>query len=245
MRYKLVILIGWLFVFASCKKESMCDCVKSTGKTNVIYRDLKGFNCIYLRDKMDLYITQGPVFEVKVEAGENLQRLIKTELDGETLKVFNNNRCNWVRGYKHKISIYVTAPNFKYLQHAGLGTIESTNTIVQDSIKLRIENSGDFKLDLNTLKTICSAHGNGDTYLTGTTNSLESDYTGTNYLYAKDLIITNYVYLHSVSIGHAYINAPINGLMDIIIDRSGNVFYNGNPSTIHLTENNKGLLIKE
>lgn len=245
MSYKLVILVAWLFVFNSCKKENRCDCVKSTGKTNVIYRDLSGFNCIYIQDKMDLYITQGPVFEVKVEAGANLQTLIKTELDGETLKVFNNNRCNWVRGYKHKIKVYVTAPNFKYLQHGGLGTIESTNTIVQDQIKLRAENSGDLKLDLNTNKTICSAHGNGDTYLRGITKRLESDYTGTNYLYASDLTITDYVYLHSVSIGKAYINAPENGIMDIVIDREGSIYYKGNPQAINLTENNKGLLIRE
>ena len=245
MRYKFIILIIWLFVFNSCKRENLCDCVKSTGKTNVIYRDLSDFNCIFIRDKMDLYLTQGPVFEVRVEAGANLQRLIKTELDGETLKVFNTNRCNWVRGYKHVIKVYVTAPNFKYIQHAGLGTIESVNTIVQNEIKLRTENSGDFKLDVNTTRIECSAHGNGDMYLTGTTNRLESDYTGTNYLYAYGLTIKDYVYLHSVSIGKAFINAPENGLMDIVIDRSGNIYYKGNPSTINLTRNNKGDLIKE
>jgi hypothetical protein len=51
--------------------------------------------------------------------------------------------------------------------------------------------------------------------------------------------------LDSYSIGHAYINAPENGMMDIIIDRAGNVYYKGNPTTINLTRNNKGNLIKE
>ena len=245
MHYKLLIIICWLFLFNSCKKESMCDCVKSSGPTNVIYHDLKDFKCIYLTDKMDLFLTQGTKFEVKVEAGENLQRLIKTELDGETLKVFNNNKCNWVRGYKHKIKIYVTAPYFKYLRHGGLGTIETLNTIVQDTISLRTENSGDFRLDLNTYKITGSAHGNGDMYLTGTTDRLESDFTGTNYLYSYGLKVNSYIYLHSVSIGHAFINAPENGLMDIVLDRAGNVFYKGNPTTINLTRNNKGNLIKE
>lgn len=245
MRHKLLILLTWVMLFNSCKKESMCDCVKSTGSTNVIYHDVKDFNCIYLRDKMDLYLTQGPEFEVRVEAGENLQRLIKTELDGETLKVFNNNRCNWVRGYKHKIKIYITAPYFKYLRHAGLGTIETLNTIVQDEISLRTENSGDFRLDVNTNRILGSAHGNGDMYLTGVTNRLESDYTGTNYLYGYGLTVNDYIYLHSVSIGHAYVNAPDHGLMDIILDRAGNVYYKGNPSSINLTKNSKGNLIQE
>ena len=229
----------------SCKKENLCDCVKSTGPTNTIYRDLVDFNCIYIKDKMDLYITQGPDFEVRVEAGANLQRLIKTELDGETLKVFNTNKCNWVRGYKHKINVYITAPYFKYIKHGGVGTIESTNTITQDEIFLRTENSGDFHLDLNTNRIVCSAHGNGDTYLTGTTKRLESDYTGTNYLYAFGLEVKDYIYLHSVSIGHAQVNAPDNGLMDIVIDRAGNIFYKGNPATINLSGSGKGNLIHE
>ncbi len=242
------LLLTYLFcviAFLSCKKENMCDCVKSSGKENVIYRDLDGFNCIEVKDKMDFYLTQGPEYEVRVEAGENLQKLIKTELDGETLKVFNTNRCNWVRGYKHVIKVYITAPYFKHITNGGVGTIQSTNTFTQQDISVRVENSGSVKLDLNTENFYGSTHGNGDIYLTGTTKALFSDYTGTNYLYAKDLVIQSYVYLHSVSIGHAYIKAPENGLMDIIIDRAGNIHYTGNPSTINLTRNNKGDLIKD
>ena len=245
MQYKLVIVICCLLVFTSCKNENRCDCFKSSGKTNVIYHNVSNFNSIYLADKMDLHLTQGPNFEVRVEAGSNLQKLIKAELDGETLKVVNNNKCNWVRGYKQKIKIYITAPYFKYIKHAGLGTIESTNTIVQDQINLRVENSGDLKLDLNTAKIMASAHGNGNMYLTGKTDRLESDYTGTNYLYADGLIIKDYVYLHSVTIGHTHINAPDNGLMDIILDRAGNVYYTGNPSKVNLVKNGAGNLIKE
>ncbi|MBK6984807.1 MAG: DUF2807 domain-containing protein [Bacteroidetes bacterium] len=245
MPYKLIISIVCLLAFVSCKKESMCDCVKSSGPTNTIYHDVADFNCIYLRDKMDLYITQGPTFEVRVEAGRNLQKLIKTELDGETLKVFNNNRCNWVRGYKGKINVYITAPYYKHIRHAGLGTIQSVGAITQDEISVRTENSGDVKLDLNTGRFVGSAHGNGDLYLTGVTDRLESDYTGTNYIYASQLTIRNYVYLHSVTIGHTYINAPEGGLMDIVIDRAGNIYYKGNPNTINLTGTGKGNLIHQ
>jgi hypothetical protein len=53
------------------------------------------------------------------------------------------------------------------------------------------------------------------------------------------------VFLDSYSLGHAYINAPNNGLMDIVIDKAGNVFYKGSSSTIRLTRNGKGNLIQE
>lgn len=109
----------------------------------------------------------------------------------------------------------------------------------------RIENTGDIKLTLNTQVFKGSTNGNGDLYLEGTTKELVDDDMGTNYLYASNLKVTGDVYLHSASIGHAYVSAPENGRMEIILDKSGNVFYTGNPSAIHLTKRYKGNLIKE
>ncbi len=229
----------------SCKKENLCDCVKSTGKDITSTRDVSNFNAITVRDKIDLILTQGPVFEVKVEAGANLQSLIKTTISYDTLKIENKNRCNWVRGYKRKIKVYITAPNFNFLNNKGLGTISNTGEITQDSIKVKLSNSGDVKLNLNTNVVRGGAHGNGDLYLSGVSNRLEYDYVGTNYLYAYDLKVNSFIYLHSVTLGKSFVNAPENGEMDIRIDQAGNVYYKGNPATINLTRNNKGDLIKE
>lgn len=245
MNFKNYLFVLALLVFVSCKKENMCDCFKSNGKDNVIYHDVKDFTCIEGKDKVDIILTQGSEYEVKVEAGANLQKLIRTTLEGETLKVHNDNKCNWVRGYKKRVKVYITAPYFKHIKNAGLGTISNTGTITQDEISIRVENSGDVKLNLDTKKVIGSVHGNGDSYLSGTTEQLFWNYNGTNYLYAKDLTINSYAYLVSLSIGHAYLAAPNNGLMEVEIDRTGNVYYQGSPSQIKLRKNNKGDLIKE
>ncbi len=233
------------FISYSCKKENMCDCVKTTGKIVTQTRAVSGFTCIHLEDKIDLYMSQGPAFDLKVEAGEHLQSLIKTELDGETLKVVNHNRCNWVRGYKHPIKVYVTAPYYKYIGNWGVGNIETSGIIAQDTIRCKTYSSGDIHLSLSCKAIFCSTHGNGDIYLQGTTDELQNDYVGTNFLYASNLEVNNYIYLHSASIGNAYINAPYNGLMDIRLETSGNVYYSGNPSTINLTRDGKGELIRQ
>ena len=229
----------------SCKKENMCDCVKSTGNRMATYRNVSNFTCISANDKMDVYLTQGNTYEVRVEAGKNLQSLIKTELDGETLKVFNKNRCNWVRDYNEKINIYITAPQFNHIENNGLGTIQTTAVLTQSTVSCRITSSGDINLTINAYKVSGSSHGNGDLYLSGTTNQFMYDYVGTNYLYLSELTILNYAYLHSVTIGKTFFNAPENGLMDVIIDQDGDIYYKGNPSLIHLTKNGKGDLIKQ
>lgn len=245
MNFKYILYLCFALAFFSCKKENLCDCFKSTGPENVIYHDVKDFTCIELKDKVDIYLTQGPEFEVKVVAGRNLQKLIRTELDGETLRVHNDNKCNVVRGYKHKVSVYITAPYFKHLKNDGLGTMQTTGTIIQNELTARIENSGAMKLDINTHSFSYSTHGNGDLYLSGITDQLFGNYNGTNYLYASELTINSYIFLNSLSIGHAYIKAPENGQLDVVIDRTGNVYYTGNPAVINLTRNNKGNLIKE
>lgn len=238
-------IIFYLFViFSSCKKENRCDCFNSAGKTNIIYHSVSGFNCLKIEDKFDVYITQDSTFEVKIEAGANLQRLIKTKLNGDTLEIMNNNKCNIVRGYKNKIKVFVSAPYFKYILHNGIGEIKSLNTITQNELKVRIENSGAVNLDINTNTFTGGVHGNGDLYLSGTTNNIFWNYFGTNYAYLSKLTITNYVFLSSNSLGHAYINAPPD-LMDVVIKGSGNVYYTGNTSTINLTKYGKGNLIKQ
>lgn len=245
MRCNFIYILLILIISVSCKKENLCDCFKSTGKEITSERDVSNFTAITVKDKINVILTQGPVFEVKVEAGANLQSLIKTTLSHDTLKIENKNRCNWVRGYKHKITVYITAPNFNYVNNNGLGTISNTGEITQDSIKVRLNNSGDIKLNLNTNVLRGGAHGNGDLYLSGVSNRLEYDYVGTNYLYAGDLKVISFIYLHSVTLGKSFINAPENGQMDIKIDQAGNIYYKGNPAIINLTRNNKGDLIKE
>lgn len=245
MKYISCIWLLLMLAFLSCKKENLCDCVKSNGKINTIYHDVSGFNCISTKDKMDVYISQGNAYEVKVEAGSNLQKLIRTELDGETLRVHNDNKCNWVRGYKERIKVYITAPYYKYLKNDGVGTIESIGVITQDTLTVRIENSGSINLNIDVKQFSGSTHGNGDLYLKGYTNYFNYNFTGTNYIYADELLVRNYIYLYQNSIGSAYVAAPENGLLDVVINTSGNVFYKGNPSVINLTRNNKGELIKD
>jgi hypothetical protein len=245
MKNNILFGLGCVFFLISCKKENLGDCFKSAGKTNSVIHDVANFTCIEASDKINYYLTQESNFSVKVVAGANLQNLIKTELDGETLRVVNNNKCNVVRGYKHTIDVFISAPYFKYILHKGIGVVKSRNQITQDKITVRIENSGAVDLDINTETFQGSVHGNGDLYLSGLTNKLLWNYYGTNYAYLSKLNINSYVYLESNSIGHAYVNAPNNGLMDVLIGKSGNVYYSGQPSKINLTANGKGKLYKQ
>lgn len=228
----------------SCKKDNLYDCFKPTGPIETRIREVSDFKAVIVNDKIELYLTQGPTFEVKIEAGKNLFMNIKTTVSNGTLTIDNINKCNFVRSPKKKIIAYVTLPYLRLVRNAGTGTIYFTNQFVQDSLEIRIANSGDVHFNVNVQSLQTSTHGNGDLYGEGFVD-YSSHYTnGTNYLRLRDLIVNNVIDINSYTIGDCLINAPT-GTMRIQLWEKGNVRYVGTPGSIELIRHSKGDLIKD
>lgn len=238
------ITIGISFVVNSCKKENLGDCFKGTGTIETRIREVSDFKAIVVNDKIDLYVTQGPNFEVKLEAGKNLFMNIKTTVNSGTLTIDNINKCNFVRSPKKKIIAYVTLPYLRMVRNAGTGTIYFSNRFTQDSLDVRIANSGDVHSNVDVNYFASSTHGNGDLYAEGIANYSIHYTNGTNYLRLRNLTVNNVIDINSYTIGDCLINAPT-GLMRIQLWEKGNVRYVGTPGSIELIRHSKGDLIKE
>ena len=233
--------------FVSCKKENALDCFKSNGKEITETRDLGTFTIIKLHDKIDLNIFKGTEFKVDVVAGEHIIKNIKTTVSDGVLSIDNNNKCNFVRGYKRSVTVNITLPYIVRVESRGVGTIRFNDVFSQDTIQLLAENSGDIYLNGTFNQITTSSHGNGDIYLSGTCDRLYGYTFGTNLLLADKLTINTYVFVENISIGDCYINAPAGGKLEYNIWRSGNIYYRGNPLEINSFSKGvgKGQLIKE
>jgi hypothetical protein len=244
LRY-IFIFCAFAITFISCKKENLYDCFKTAGPTETRIREISGFKIIELQDHIDLHLTQGPVFEVKVEAGKHLHMNIRTEIKDSTLRIENRNRCNWVRSPKKKINVYITMPYLYSIKNNGVGTVYFDNEFTQDSLRTRIGNSGDIHINVNVGCLQTTVHGNGDLYAEGRVNECYNYTNGTNFLYLQDLTVKNYIFVDAYTVGHCYINAPLNGTLEAAIWSIGNVYYKGTPTTIKVARHGKGDLIKE
>lgn len=231
-------------VINSCKKENAFDCFKPTGKIINQLRNVSGFRDIEVSEKIDIYLSQGAYYEVKVEAGKNLQTNIITEVKDSVLIIKNINTCNFVRSPKKPINIYITSPRYKFLKNNGVGAIKCNTVIKSDTILTLCTNSGDIHLNLDVEEIRSSSHGNGDLYLNGKTKKSFHYLKGTNYIYAADFLISNYTFIDMHSIGHCYIKAPENGTLEASIWSRGNIYYTGNPQQTLIKKYNTGDLIK-
>jgi hypothetical protein len=224
-----IAVILYLVLFAGCKKENLCDCFKGTGDDVTVTRELSGFDRLYIEDKLDVRITEAPVFEVTVEGGKKVVGLIKTKVvDGE-LRISNDNKCNMMRSYKRKITVHVKMPKLRWIVHSGLGTVSCGNAFTNDTITYQIFSVGDLHLDVNNGMVIGGINGMGDIYLRGTTYKHLTNVKGEGFVYADELK-TNISDLVLSTSGLTYVN--VSDQLIVHIYEGGDVYYRGNPPVI-------------
>ncbi len=232
------LLLLLMTLVSSCKKENRCDCIKRTGAIITETREINGFEKVYVEDNLDVFITQDTVFDVKVEAGENIVPLIETVVTDGTLFIRNNNRCNWTRSYKKPLNVFIKMPVIKYITLDGTGNIKGLNTITTAMFDVQTKNSGNIELTVNNLKVTSHMRGSGDLTLFGFTNEHDCDIGGTAFLNCKDLH-TNNTWIHTFTTGLCFVNTSN---LTCLIDYIGDVYCYGSPITVQETIKGTGQL---
>ncbi len=237
--FSILLVLCFLLFFSECKKENRCDCFKRTGSIETETRNVGSFNQIYVENNLNVFITQDSIYEVKVEAGENLIPLIKTEITDGTLFIKNKNRCNWARSYDKPFNVYIKMPFVKYITSNGTGNIKSLNTITTDTFQIQTKNSGNIELTVNSSQIISHLFGSGDLTLHGKTYEHSCSIGGTGYLYSSDLQ-TKYTWIESYTTGLSYVSAT--DLLICRIDQIGDVYCYAHPTSVDKTFKGSGHL---
>ncbi|MDZ4664607.1 MAG: DUF2807 domain-containing protein [Bacteroidota bacterium] len=237
----------WVFVagavFTSCNKSSP-DCFKKAGKDSSIERIVTPFKVVLLETNIEVTLIKGIDYKVEIFGGSNLLKKITTSVDSGTLVIDNDNGCNFVRGYDHKLKVIVTAPEYDKVITNSVGSIITNSDFVQDTMFFSSE-GGDMIINGTYAHLSTSSHGNGNVYFKGATNKMYVYMNGTNYLYAEEGTISNYIFIESVSLADAYITAPTNGTFEYHIWKTGNIYYKGTPVSVDGKSEKAGIAIKK
>jgi len=211
----------------SCKKENLCDCLKSTGSIITEHRTFGDFTEVQVRKNVFVTLYQDTVNYADVEAGDNLISLVKTDVSDGTLKITNDNTCNWVRSYKPEIHVRLHFKNLVYLRHYGSKDIFSANTIINPYIEADIYGSGDIHITIQSTTSYSGLFANaGDIYMSG--------FVGKSFVYSQSF---GFVYEQNLQndscqvdhrgTGDLYVSGNV--WLRASIAKEGNVYYTGNP----------------
>ncbi len=133
-----------------------------SGNGNVIEenRDISGFTGVLVSSGIDVYLSEGSDFEVKVEADENLMEAIVTELKGDLLVV-----KTYRYGIRHARSkkVFVTLPELEKLKISSAGDCVGQTLFNCKDLDLGISSAGDlYAFDLKAKKVVVDVSSAGD-----------------------------------------------------------------------------------
>ncbi|MFN6039699.1 MAG: head GIN domain-containing protein [Bacteroidota bacterium] len=239
-KFRLLVCALASLLFNTCTKENLFDCFKSTGKETSVVRNLLPFQRVLVYDKLDVILIEDSVYKVRLEGGENILTLVKTDIVNGELVLSNNNKCNVVRSYKRKIRVFVYAPKFSEITHRGVGDIKTESVLHTDSIKYQVLNSGNVDLNIDNKYIYGIINGMGNINCTGKTITHILNANGEAHVNCGSLETLKSDYYLKLS-GPSYLTA--NQELRVIIRHSGNVYYKGNPNIVYNQNTGSGKLI--
>lgn len=223
MKLIVVVLTGVLFT-TGCV-HIMHDCLEGSGKVVIQDRPLDGAYGIDFRTSGTVEVTRGPKYALSVEAEENLQKYITTEVHDQTL-VISSKEC--FRTDKPMV-FRVTMPDVRALDLSGSGKIIGKNRLQTDKLFVVLTGSGEMKIDAEATVLRNTLSGSGDIHLRGSAKDHEIKISGSGTVQAQNLDARNVTVRISGS-GDCTVNAS--ELLRVAISGSGNVRYVGKPGKI-------------
>jgi hypothetical protein len=151
-------------------------------------RDVPGFTGINVSSGIDVFIRQGSAPGLIIEAEENLQELIISEVQGDVLKIYVKEKMRIMRS--EGMDAYITVTGLNSVKVSGGGDVESESLIETNQIAFDLSGGGDLEFDLSSGKTVCELSGGGDAQLTGKVGDFKVSLSGGGDL-EMDAEVTN------------------------------------------------------
>ena len=186
-------------------------------------RHVTGFTEVHNSSEFDVYIEQDSVFEIKIEAEENLLPYIDTDLHQNSLDIEvkrgRDLKCHF------PIKVFVKGPYFTEISMSGSGNIEC-DTLYNSNISFELSGSGNIRAIAYSDDTDASISGSGNIELSGTSQSADYRISGSGKIKSYSMETGN-CFCNISGSGDMYVFAT--NLLDVIISGNGTVHYLGNP----------------
>lgn len=229
--------LAMVLTLSSCYIDGWNQSISGNGRVVDDTRNVTGFNGIHVSSGIDVYLTQGSSFEVIVEADENLQDVILTELEGKTL-VVGTDRVN-IRNAKSK-KVHVTLPELTSLKISSAGDCVGQNPFTCEDLRISISSAGDLSLEVQADRIDLDISSSGDASLSGTADVFDVTLSSAGDLNAFDLVAAK-VDVNVSSAGDARVHATEEIHMNA--SSAGSIFYRGDARVVNSQSSSAGRIV--
>lgn len=178
----LVFAIAILSISA-CSQGQIRKTVHGNGNVVTKERKTEHFSGVKVSTGIDVFLKQGDSEAISVEADENLQEYILTEVRNGELHVYTEVN---IRDAERK-RVYVTMKEINSVRTSSAGDVIGESPVKSDKLVLSASSAGNIRMEVNANEIRLDISSSGDISLTGNTDVLEADLSSAGNLNAYDL----------------------------------------------------------
>jgi hypothetical protein len=191
------------------------------------------FDQIEVSRGLDVYLTQSNIEGIAVEADENLQEIIVTEVKNNVLKIYADENIRRSESKK----VFVSFKQVNRISSSSGSDVFSTNTITADNLDLSTSSGSDMELNINTEKVTCDTSSGSGLKLSGETKILYAEASS-----GSDIKAGNLTAISSQVKASSGADITVNTSKELIAKASsgGDVKYYGNPEKVQKSDGVSG-----
>lgn len=245
MRGLVIFAIG-LMTLSACKKSENRRCVKTAGEDTELVHEVDSFSKLDIGPNIKVVLVQDTVEQVIVRGGKNLVNFIQLDVTDGKLTIVNDNKCNFLRSYKHVVEVEIHLINVINVLFKGTKELSCQNQLNLPYLTFVIEEgAGQCNLNLNCYSLyLGSGFGWGNYDVEGQTNYLKIDLRDNGFGDLYDLQIQDSAAVISSSSERMKIN--LDGTAARVETSSyGDIWYIGTPTFLEYNQYGEGELIDQ
>jgi len=223
-KYLVVLLISILCL--SCNLNLKFSGVKGNG--NVVTESRMSdvnFDKINASEGLDVYLTKSTSTAVKVQADENLQKLIVTEIKNGVLHIYTKESVGKVSAKK----VLVNFTNLNEISSSSGAEIHTTNFILSDNIVVKASSGSHQKLAIKASIIDCKTSSGANIELDGRTKNISAIASSGSHINAHNLIAESCT---TKSSSGANIDVNCKSAIDAKASSGSSISYSGNPASV-------------
>ena len=242
MKYIIVILV--FLTALSCSKDKCWNAYGDEITSEVSLE--KSYDSIFIGKGLEVQLTQDSSNFVEVISGSKIYENIVVSETENTLRIENENKCNFMRSYDKKTIVNIHQKTFDYLYLNTEKDLTCTDTIRGERLLIYQEHGGgemDIKVNCNYLK-IVSYNGSGNFIASGVSDVTEIITRVGAYGDARNLISES---MHVTNFSKDDLLLNFEGAnVSVAIHGTGNIIYSGTPNSLnYLPFNGVGACLPE
>ena len=225
---------------ASCNFDiNFNNGVKGNGNVTVEQRSInEPFTAIKATEGLDVILTQSNHESISVEADENLQELIITEVVDNVLKIHTKENIDKCKSKK----VMVSFRDVSSIIATSGSDVKATNTITAQNLELETTSGSDMNLDVNTSTLVCKSTSGSDLKLSGKTIKLMAEATSGSDIKAANLVAES---SQVKATSGADITVNTSKELTAKATSGGDIRYLGNPEIVNKSDSSAGSIKKQ